>query len=51
MPIEPDQAVEFVGLPERTDPATWVEETPGEPVPDPSGGRDTETDFILRNAG
>ncbi len=48
-PDEPtDQPLEFDGLPERPDPSTWIAETPSEPVPDPNGGRDTETEFMLR---
>lgn len=39
------------GLPERPDPSTWVMETPAEPPPDPTGGRNITTDSMLRNAG
>jgi len=46
-----DQVLEFDGLPDRPDPSTWVIEVPSEPVPDPTGGRDAEADFLLRNAG
>ena len=45
------ELLEFDGLPERPDPSTWFIEVPGEPVPDSTGGRDLETDFLLRNAG
>jgi hypothetical protein len=39
-----------VDLP-RVRPDEMVTSQPAEPVPDPYGGRDTETDFLLRNAG
>ena len=46
-----DETLEIIGLPSRQDPATWVEETPSERVPDPDGGRDPDRDFMLRNIG
>ena len=41
----------FRHLPERVDPSTWVEELPSEDPEDPEAGRDTDRDFMLRNAG
>ncbi|MFL6072539.1 MAG: hypothetical protein ACJ73S_03990 [Mycobacteriales bacterium] len=36
------------GLPDRVDPKDLVASQATEPPPDPEGGRDTETDFLLR---
>ncbi len=38
-------------LPDRVDPAEMVTTQPAEEERDPRGGRDTETDFLLRHAG
>jgi len=46
-PVDEPQ-LEIVGLPEGPDPATWVAETPSEPVPDSTGGRDPVAEFLLR---
>ncbi len=43
--------VDYTTLPERVDPADLGTAEPVEPAPDPRGGRDTETEFMLRNAG
>lgn len=42
---------DFTHLPERVDPADLVTTQQVEPPQDPRGGRDTETEFMLRNAG
>lgn len=39
-----------VDLP-RVRPEDMVTTQPAEPAPDPYGGRDTETEFLLRHAG
>jgi hypothetical protein len=36
------------GLPDRVDPKELIASQETEPPPDPEGGRDTETDFLLR---
>jgi hypothetical protein len=42
---------DFTRLPEPVRIADTVTSQDVEPPPDPQGGRDTETDFMLRNAG
>lgn len=42
---------DFTRLPERVPPEDQVTTQDVDPGPDPKGGRDTETDFMLRNAG
>jgi hypothetical protein len=42
---------DFSRLPERVRPEEMVTTQEVEPAPDPRGGRDTETEFMLRNAG
>ncbi len=42
---------DFTHLPDRVDPADLVTTQQVEPPEDPRGGRDTETEFMLRNAG
>jgi hypothetical protein len=46
-PPDPDR---FKYLPEPVDPKDMVTTQESEPPPDPSGGRDTETEFMLRYA-
>lgn len=48
MPVE---ARDYSSLPERVRPEQMVTTQEVEPAPDPRGGRDTETEFMLRNAG
>jgi hypothetical protein len=45
--VQPD----FTRLPERIAPEDMVTTQVVEPPEDPQGGRDTETEFMLRNAG
>lgn len=45
--MQPD----FTRLPERIPPEDMVTTQAVEPPEDPQGGRDTETEFMLRNAG
>jgi hypothetical protein len=45
--VQPD----FTRLPERIAPEDMVTTQAVEPPEDPQGGRDTETEFMLRNAG
>lgn len=45
--VQPD----FTHLPERIAPEDMVTTQVVEPPEDPQGGRDTETEFMLRNAG
>jgi hypothetical protein len=42
---------DFTRLPERVAPDQLVTTQEVEAAPDPRGGRDTETEFLLRNAG
>ena len=42
---------DFTRLPDRVPPEAMVTTKPAEAPPDPQGGRDTETDFMLRYAG
>ncbi|SDO73237.1 hypothetical protein SAMN04489867_0439 [Pedococcus dokdonensis] len=42
---------DFSQLPERVSPEDMVTTQVVEPPEDPRGGRDTETEFMLRNAG
>jgi hypothetical protein len=42
---------DFSQLPERVRPEELVTTQDVDPGPDPRGGRDTETEFMLRNAG
>lgn len=45
------QLPDFSRLPERVRPEDTVTTQDVDPAPDPRGGRDTETEFMLRNAG
>jgi hypothetical protein len=45
--VQPD----FTRLPERVAPEDMMTTQVVEPPEDPQGGRDTETEFMLRNAG
>ena len=47
----PVEARDCSSLPERVRPEQMVTTQEVEPAPDPRGGRDTETEFMLRNAG
>ena len=47
----PHALPDFSRLPERVRPEEMVTTQDVEPAPDPRGGRDTETEFMLRNAG
>ena len=42
---------DFTHLPDRVRPEDMVTNQQVEPPEDPRGGRDTETEFMLRNAG
>ena len=42
---------DFTKLPDRVPPEALVTTQPASDAPDPQGGRDTETEFMLRNAG
>ena len=42
---------QFGVLPERIPLAEMIQSVDTEPAPDPRMGRDTETEFMLRNAG
>ena len=42
---------DFTKLPARVPPEALVTTQPASDAPDPQGGRDTETEFVLRNAG
>jgi hypothetical protein len=42
---------DFTHLPERIAPEDLTTTLDLDPGPDPRGGRDTETEFMLRNAG
>jgi hypothetical protein len=42
---------DFTRLPERIPPEQITTTQDVDPGPDPRGGRDTETEFLLRNAG
>ena len=42
---------DFSHLPERIAPEDMTTTQDIDPGPDPRGGRDTETEFMLRNAG
>ena len=42
---------DFTHLPERVPPEELRTVQDVDPGPDPRGGRDTETEFLLRNAG
>jgi hypothetical protein len=44
----PHPTVTVKGLPDRVDPKDLVATQATEPPPDPEGGRNTETDFMLR---
>jgi hypothetical protein len=48
---EPVPSARFRKLPERVPPEDMIATQETEPPPDPTMGRDTERDFILRNAG
>ena len=45
------QLPDFTKLPDRVPPEAMVTTQPVEDAPDPQGGRDSETEFMLRNAG
>jgi hypothetical protein len=42
---------DFTHLPERIAPEDMTTTQDVDPGPDPRGGRDTDTEFMLRNAG
>ena len=42
---------DFTRFPDRVAPEDMTTTQEMEPRPDPRGGRDTETEFMLRNAG
>jgi hypothetical protein len=42
---------DFSELPPRVTPDDMVTTQDVDPAPDPRGGRDTDTEFMLRNAG
>jgi hypothetical protein len=44
-------SVRFRRLPERIQPEDMIAAQETEPPPDPTMGRDSERDFMLRNAG
>lgn len=51
---DPDKvasSARFLKLPERIRPEDMVATQETEPPPDPTMGRDSERDFMLRNAG
>ena len=53
-PRPPDRArlqPDFTQLPERIAPEDMTTTQDIDPGPDPRGGRDTDTEFMLRNAG
>jgi hypothetical protein len=45
------QVPDFTQLPERIAPEDMTTTQDIDPGPDPRGGRDTDTEFMLRNAG
>lgn len=47
----PVEARDYSSLPERVRPEQMVTTQEVEPARDPRGGRDTEMEFMLRNAG
>lgn len=47
----PTASARFRKLPERIRPQDMIAVQETEPPPDPTLGRDTERDFMLRNAG
>jgi hypothetical protein len=47
-PRPPQDPERFKHLPEPVDPKDMVTTQETEPAPDPRGGRDTETEFMLR---
>ena len=50
-PDKPASSARFKSLPERIRPEDMIEAQETEPPPDPTMGRDTEHDFLMRNAG
>ncbi len=48
---ELDSSARFRKLPERIRPEDMIAVQETEPPPDPTMGRDSERDFMLRNAG
>ena len=50
-PDDPCDEPPFSKLPERVPPEQMTTAEAAMPVPDPTGGRDPDTDFLLRNAG
>ena len=48
---EAGSSARFRKLPERIRPEDMIATQETEPPPDPTMGRDTERDFMLRNAG
>ena len=50
-PRRPRRLPDFTHLPARVRPEELLTTQDVDPGPDPSGGRDTETEFMLRNAG
>lgn len=43
-------AARFAELPERIDPSDYVETIDATPAPDPEGGRDPNTEWMLKHA-
>jgi hypothetical protein len=50
-PREEHELPDFTRLPERIAPEEMTTTHDVDPGPDPRGGRDTDTEFMLRNAG
>ena len=50
-PDRPAPSARFKTLPERIRPEDMTSAQETEPPPDPTMGRDTEHDFLMRNAG
>lgn len=50
-PDESASSARFRKLPERIPPEDMIATQETEPPPDPTMGRDSERDFMLRNAG
>jgi hypothetical protein len=51
-PVRPRRELpDFTTLPGRVPPEALVTTQPASEAPDPQGGRDSETEFLLRHAG
>ena len=46
-----ERSAKYSLLPDPVPADEWVEEQPADPPRDPDGGRDPETDWMLRNTG